>query len=86
MRTITSKEGKIFLFLTNLNSYFSEYLSINSPIPLSHTKSETLKKIMHGKKVNVRHPEFGGDLFIYNRIPFIYITDSHENYNILKYQ
>lgn len=86
LRTITSKEGKIFLFSTNLNSYFSAYLSINSPIPLSHTKSETLKKIMHGKKVNVRHPEFSGDLFIYNRIPFIYITDSHENYNILKYQ
>ncbi len=86
LRSITSKDAKIFLFLTNLNSYFSAFLSINGPIPLSHKKSETLKKIMHGKKVNVGHPEFSGDLFIYNRIPFIYITDSHDNYNILKYQ
>ena len=86
LHSIITQKGGILLFMANLNNYFSACLSINTPIPLSQRKSERLHKVMHGSKLNITYPDFSGDLFVHNRIPFIYITDSHENFNIMKYQ
>ena len=76
------------LFEYNLNVHFSPaatniIICTGNNISNSPSYYNKLYSILHGKKISIPHPYFGGKVFIKNRIPIVYITDSHEQYMIM---
>ncbi len=72
------------LAYNNWNNFVLSAICIEGDLPESESKVIQLRKIMHGKTVSVKHPYFSGKMFIKNQIPFIYITESHEKYLMMK--
>lgn len=68
----------------NWNNFPLSAVYVEDEIPEAESKVLKLKKIMNGKTVSINHPYFSGKLFVKNRIPFIYITQSHEKYLKMK--
>ena len=57
---------------------------IDSKIPETELSVKKLSKLMSGKKISVKNPSFPGNLHFANKMPFIYITESHMKYRKMK--
>ncbi len=68
----------------NWNNTVLLAVSIESDISEAESKIKTIKKVLRGQNLSIKHPYFPGKLFINNRIPFVYITESHEKYLKMK--
>lgn len=68
----------------NWNNTVLLTVSIESDISETESKIKTIKKIIRGQNLSIKHPYYSGKLFINNQIPFVYITESHEKYLKMK--
>lgn len=57
---------------------------INGKIPETELSATKLSKLMSGKKISVKNPSFPGNLHFANKMPFVYITESHLRYRKMK--
>lgn len=57
---------------------------IDGKIPETELSVKKLSKLMSGKKISVKNPSFPGNLHFANKMPFVYITESHMQYRKMK--
>lgn len=57
---------------------------IDGKIPETELSVKKLSKLMSGKKISVKNPSFPGNLHFENKMPFVYITESHLRYRKMK--
>lgn len=74
------------LFCFNLNHYQDRSLIVctGGEIPSSKPYRDKLYSIMKGNTLTTTHPYFNDKFHITNRLPVIFITDSHEQYVAMK--
>lgn len=68
----------------NYNNVLALAIVLDGEVPELATQYEIIRRILHGQSVSVNHPYFTGKLFVENKVPFLYITDSHEKYLKMK--
>lgn len=57
---------------------------IDGKIPETELSVKKLSRLMSGKKISVKNPSFPGNLHFTNKMPFVYITESHLRYRKMK--
>ncbi len=57
---------------------------IDGKIPETELSVKKLFRLMSGKKISVKNPSFPGNLHFTNKMPFVYITESHLRYKKMK--
>ncbi len=71
------------LMLDNLNDV-KAYIFNNCSFPQTEEGINRLKKLMNGKRINIKLNRSGKSVYFKNTIPFIYITDNQKNYQRMK--
>ncbi len=70
----------------SVESYLGSRINvvIDGKIPETELSVKKLSKLMSGKKISVKNPSFPGNLHFANKMPFVYITESHMKYRKMK--
>lgn len=78
------KNGKLIdLYVDGLNSCAINIATLGD-IPKSDLSIYRIKSLLKGEKFSITNPYFSGKLYVKNRVPFVFITDSHKKFTSFK--
>lgn len=79
LKSLLKTANLIELYTYGLNSNGINVVELGE-MPTTEASIYKIKQVLSGEKLGIKNPDFAGKTYIKNRVPFVFITDSHRRY------